>query len=107
MISFEEFKKLEIKAAKIVKAEGIPGKDKLFKLEVDVGEESPRTLVAGLKPQYSAEQLEGKTIVVVTNLAPATIAGVKSNGMLLAVDVGSDTALLTVDKEVSPGSKVC
>ena len=107
MISFEEFKKLEIKAAKIVKAEGIPGKDKLFRLEVDVGEGSTRTLVAGLKPQYSAEQLEGKTIVVLTNLAPATIAGVESNGMLLAVDFNGDTALLIPDKEVPPGSNVC
>ncbi len=95
-----------MKIAKIVRVEGIPGKDKLFKLEVDLGEGSPRTLVAGLKPQYSAEQLEGKTIVVVSNLAPATIAGVESNGMLLAVDLNGNTALLTVDKEVPPGSKV-
>ena len=107
MISFDEFQKMEIKTAKIIKAEDIPGKDKLFKLEVDVGEESNRTLVAGLKPQYSAADLKGKAIIVVTNLAPAKIAGVESNGMLLAVDIGSDTSFLTTDKEVPPGSKIC
>ncbi len=106
MVSFDEFKKIELKIAKILKAEDIPGKDKLVKLEIDVGEENSRTLVAGLKPAYSAEELVGKTIVVVANLEPATIAGIESNGMLLAADSESGAIILSVDKDAEPGTSI-
>lgn len=106
MVSFQEFQKLELKIAKILKAEDVPGKDKLVKLEVDVGEENPRTLVAGLKPHYAAEQLVGKQIIVVANLEAATIAGIESNGMLLAADSKGEPVLLTAEKEIEPGSKI-
>ena len=106
MISFQEFQKTELKAAKVLKAENIAGKDKLFKLEIDVGEQQPRTLVAGLKPHYGIEQLVGKTIVVASNLAPAKIAGIESNGMLLAADLNGQPILLCVDKDVPPGTPI-
>ena len=106
MVSFDEFKKIELKIAKILKAEDIPGKDKLVKLEIDIGEENPRTLIAGLKPVYSAKELVGKTIVVVANLEPATIAGIESNGMLLAADSESGAILLSVDRDTEPGTSI-
>jgi methionyl-tRNA synthetase len=104
LISFQEFQRVELRAAKILKAEDIPGRDKLFRLEVDAGEPSPRTLVAGLKPHYSTKELAGKSIVVVSNLAPATIAGIESNGMLLAADLNGQPVLLSLDRDVPPGT---
>ena len=106
MVSFSEFKQIELKAAKIVEAEDIPGKDKLYKLKIDLGSEQ-RTIVAGLKAFYSAGQLKGKTIVVVSNLEPATIAGIKSEAMLLAAqNIEGKYSLVSVDGEVKPGTKV-
>jgi len=99
LVSFQDFQKTELKVAKILKAEAVEGKDKLFKLEVDVGEESPRTLVAGLKPHYSAEGLVGKTIVVVANLDPANIAGIESQAMLLAAKNGEGAYKVVEPKE--------
>ncbi len=107
MVSFDEFKKVELKMAKIVSVEDIPGKDKLFKLSIEIGEEKPRTLVAGLKPFYTRTQLEGKQIVVVANLEPKPLAGVLSEGMLLAVkNKAGEFSLLTVEAETEPGARV-
>ena len=106
MVSFQEFKQIELKAAKIVLVEEVPGKDKLYKLKIDLGSEQ-RTIVAGLKTFYSAEQLNGKTIVVVANLEPATIAGIKSEAMLLAVqNIEGNYSLVTTDGEVNPGTRI-
>lgn len=106
MVSFEEFKKIDLRIAKIIKAEDVQGKDKLFKLEIDLGNEK-RVIVAGIKPFYAKEKLLGKQIVVVTNLEPRAIAGLESNGMLLAVlDKNNNFSLLTVEKEVAPGTLV-
>jgi methionyl-tRNA synthetase len=106
MISFEDFKKVEMKVGKVLSVEDHPNADKLMVMRVDVGEETPRLLVAGLKAYYSADELAGKTIVVVTNLEPAQLRGVQSNGMLLAAQEGDVVSVLTLDKPVAPGSKV-
>jgi len=79
--------------------------DKLYKLTVDLGEEK-RTLIAGLKSIYTKEELEGRNIVVITNLQPATIRGIKSEGMLLAADSGEVISILSPDKDVAPGTEV-
>jgi methionine--tRNA ligase beta chain len=105
MIDFNEFKKVEMKIATIKDVEDIPGKDRLFKLRVSLGDEE-RTLVAGIKGIYSAEELKGKQVVVVTNLKPATIAGVESNGMLLAAVEGENVVLLSPDKPIKDGAGV-
>lgn len=106
MVSFQDFKKLELKTAKITKVEDVPEKDKLYKMEIDLGGEQ-RTIVAGLKGFYSAEELAGKTIVVVSNLEPALIAGIKSEAMLLAaVEGGKKPTLIVADREVEPGLPV-
>jgi methionyl-tRNA synthetase len=106
MISFDEFKKVELKVGKVLSVDDHPNADKLMVLRVDVGEDAPRLLVAGLKAYYAAEELQGKTVVVVTNLEPAQLRGVQSNGMLLAAQEGDVVSVLTVDKAVAPGSKV-
>jgi len=103
MIKFDEFEKVKLKVAEIKTVEDIEGADKLYKMTVDSGEE--RTIVAGIKSAYTKEELVGKKIIIVANLEPAKIRGVKSNGMLLAASDG-EPVLLTVDKPVKNGSKI-
>ncbi len=106
MISFQEFQKVEMKVGKVLSCDDHPNADKLWVLRVDVGEESPRTLVAGLKGYYTGDELVGRLIVVVTNLEPVSLRGVQSNGMLLAAQEGDRVVCLTVEKELAPGSTV-
>ena len=104
-VDFKEWQKLDLRMAKVITVENVEGKSKLFKMKVDVGGEE-KTLVAGLKPFYTREELLGKSIVVVNNLKPAVIAGVESQGMLLAVKANEGYGLLTADKDAKPGTKV-
>ncbi|HUV03786.1 MAG TPA: methionine--tRNA ligase [Armatimonadota bacterium] len=104
-ISFDEFKRLDLRVGKIVAADRVPGASKLLQLTVDIGAEL-RPMVAGIAQWYSPEELVGKQVVVIANLAPATIRGVESRGMLLAADVDGTAVLLEPDKEVPPGSTV-
>jgi len=105
-ITIEEFRKMDLRVGKIIKAEKVPGAKKLLRLEVDLGEEEPRQLVAGIAEFYGPEDLVGLNIVVVANLKPKRIRGVESRGMLLAADVEGKPVLLTVLEEVPPGTKV-
>lgn len=105
IITIDEFKRVQIRVATIRAAEPIPKSDKLYKLTVDLGDET-RTLVAGIAETYSPESLVGRQIVVVVNLQPATIRGVVSEGMLLAADVEGKAVLLAPDREVPNGSIV-
>ena len=106
MISFQDWQKAELKAAKILSAEEIPGKDKLYKLQIDLGSEQ-RQIVAGLKPYYSREELEGKIIIVVANLEPARIAGIESQAMLLAARASDGSyRLAAIDDSVEPGTRI-
>jgi methionyl-tRNA synthetase len=105
IISIDYFKKLDIRIAKIIEAENIPKSKKLIKLVVDIGNEQ-RTLVAGIADTYTPSELKGKLVPVLVNLQPATLMGVQSNGMILAAEINGKAVLLTVEKEVPPGSKV-
>jgi len=105
MITFDEFKKVELKVAKVVSAEPVPGASKLLKLMIDLGTEQ-RQIVAGIATGYPPSELVGRLIVVVTNLAPARIRGVESNGMLLAAVAGDQLALVTLDRDIPPGTPV-
>lgn len=106
-VTYSEFKKLELIVGVALTVEPHPNADKLYVLTVDLGEDEPRQLVAGLRPYYpEAEQLVGKRIVVVANLAPASLRGVTSNGMLLAAQHDDRVIILTTDAEIPPGSKV-
>ena len=104
-ITFNEFQKLDLRSAKILKAEKIEGADRLLLLDIDLGEEK-RQLVAGIAQDYSSDELVGKTIIIVANLEPKEIKGYVSQGMLLAVDSPQGPVLLIPEGEVLPGSKV-
>jgi methionyl-tRNA synthetase len=105
-VEFSDFEKLDLRIGKIKAIEEHPKADKLYILKVDVGDLGERTLVAGIKEFYSKDELIGKNILVVTNLKPKKIKGIKSEGMLLAAEVDGKAILLTLDKEVKAGSKV-
>ncbi len=105
MISFDDFRKIEIRIGTIVSAEKVEGADKLLKLEVDLGTEK-RQLVAGIALEYDPGSLAGKQVPVLVNLEPKTIMGVESHGMMLiAVDDGKPV-LLHPGRDVSPGTQV-
>ncbi|NPA80614.1 MAG: methionine--tRNA ligase [Thermotogae bacterium] len=105
-IGYEDFAKVKLRVAKVLSAERIPKTDKLLKLTIDLGDER-RTLVAGLGHVYEPEDLVGKSIVVVANLQPKKLRGVLSDGMLLAAhDEEGKPVILTVEREVPPGSEV-
>lgn len=86
MINYDDFKKVEMTAGKILSAEIIPDADKLLRLSVDFGEESPRQILSGIREYFPNEQeLVGKVCMFVTNLETRTIRGLESQGMILAL----------------------
>ncbi len=107
MIGINDFKRLDLRIGQILTAEPIPKKQRLLKVQVDLGDEQ-RTLVGGLAEYYTPDQLVGLQVVVVANLEPAMIGGVRSEGMMLGVGCseGQDVALLTVNKAVTSGTRV-
>ena len=104
-ITMDDFKKIDLRVAKILEAERVAGTDKLLKLKVTLGLEE-RQLVAGIAQDYTPEELIGKQLIVVTNLEPAVIRGVESQGMLLAAMSQGRVILVTMDAETEPGSKI-
>lgn len=112
MISFDEFKKLDLRVGKITNAEKVEGSDKLVKLTVDIGD-GERQLLAGVGQYYAPEELNNRKIVVVANLEPRTMMGLESQGMLLAADTPEGPVLLMPDdarlpegRETPAGAKV-
>ncbi len=106
-IPYDEFAKLDLRVAKIIEAQDIEGKDKLYKLNISLGEEK-RTIVAGIKPYYTKEKLKNKKIIIIANLQPAKIGGIESRGMLLAASTSDKkkVILLTPDEDIEEGSKI-
>jgi tRNA-binding protein len=105
-IAYEDFAKLELRVAKVLEARPHPNADKLLLLQIDVGDEQ-KQIVAGIRQHYAPEQLVGRRIVVVNNLAPAMLRGEASHGMLLAATSGERVVLLTPDDpECQVGAKV-
>lgn len=107
MISLEEFKRADLRVGEIVDAVPLTGSDRLLKITVDIGGDR-RIVVGGLAKAFSPEQLTGLQVVVVANIAPATIRGVRSDAMLLGVacDDPSALALVTVNRPVENGAPV-
>lgn len=114
-ITFEEFAKVDLRVAKIITAENHPKADKLFKLQLDDGSGTPRQICAGIREHYTAEQLVGRSIIIVANLAPRMLRGEESRGMLLAAsnvpkdgaaDVVRTVVLLAPSTEIAPGAIV-
>jgi methionyl-tRNA synthetase len=102
MIPFSEFGKIDLRIGTITDVKDHPNAEKLYVLQVDLGNEK-RQLVAGLKGIYKDDELKNKQVIVVCNLEPKELRGVKSHGMLLASEDGT---ILAPEKKVKNGSKV-
>lgn len=111
-ITFDEFAKIDLRVARVVKAEPHPNADKLLKLQLDDGTGTPRQICAGIKAQYTPEELVGKLIVIVANLAPRQLRGEESRGMLLAASdaaKGAEVRSVVVigpSTDIAPGATV-
>ena len=106
-ISIDDFSRVEIRVGRIISCEPVPKTDKLMQLQVDLGEDEPRQIVAGIAKAYSPEELPGKKALFVVNLQPAKLRGILSNGMILAAtSPDGELALTAVDKDLPPGSKI-
>ncbi|MBN1354042.1 MAG: methionine--tRNA ligase subunit beta [Candidatus Omnitrophica bacterium] len=105
MITFEAFKAMDIRIATILVCEDHPDADKLYVLKVDTGDQK-KTLVAGVKQYYKKEELINKKVVILNNLEPATIRGVRSEGMVLAAKDGGNLTIVVPEKEIKTGSYV-
>jgi methionyl-tRNA synthetase len=107
LISIEEFAKVEMRVGLVVASERVKGADKLLHMRVDVGEAEPRSIVAGIAEAYTAEEMVGRKVVIVTNLQPRKLRGIPSNGMVLAATPeGGTPVLVTVSEDVPPGTKL-
>lgn len=104
-ISIDEFSKIEVTVGTVLSAERVPETDKLLRLMVEFGEETPRQIVSGIAAYVSdPESLVGRQLSFVTNLAPRTIKGLESNGMLFAAGEGDTFAFMVPDRKVPPGT---
>src|SRR3989344_9589374 len=106
MITYDDFKKIDLRVAKILKAERVEGSEKLVKLQINVGELGDRQLVAGIGTVYEPGVLVGKQIIIVANLEPKKLMGIESNGMLLAASDDVGPVLLCPESEVLPGTSI-
>jgi methionyl-tRNA synthetase len=106
VLAYEDFARVALRVGVVRGAERVPKSDKLLKLTVDLGEATPRTIAAGIAEAYAPEALVGRRVVVVANLAPRTIRGVLSQGMLLAAGPGGASLRLVDPGELPPGSEV-
>ena len=104
-IDYDDFSKLDLRVAKILTVEKIPGKSRIVKGEIDLGEEKRNVIIGGAE-FYEVDELIGKTVIAVINLMPKKIAGIDSNAMLLAADTNGKPFWLTVDDKVPLGTKI-
>ena len=105
-ITIDDFKKVVLKVGKVVECAAHTNANKLLVLKVDLGGGEVRQVVSGIKQWYAPEQLIGKSVILVANLAPAMLRGVESQGMVLAASSGDQVILLSPEKDAAPGSKV-
>ncbi len=104
-VSLEEFKNFQFRVAEIQKVTPHPNADRLYVLTVRVGE-AEKTIVAGIRKHYGEEELRGKKVIIVDNLAPATIRGIESQGMVLAASEGETLTLIVPERPTSSGTPV-
>jgi methionyl-tRNA synthetase len=106
-IDYAQFTTVDLRVGLISAAEKVPKKDKLLKLTVDLGEGTPRTIIAGLALTFTPESLVGKRVIVVANLQPRDFGkGLVSHGMLLATGPSEALTLATVAGDVAPGARL-
>ncbi len=105
-INYNDFKKLDLRVAKILEAEKVEKSENLLKIKVSI-ENEERQIISGIAKYYQPETLIGKEIIIIANLEYRNIMGIESQGMLLAAeDDNGSFSLLTVDREIKPGGKV-
>ena len=104
-VTYDDFSKLDLRVAKVVATEPIPGKSRIIKGVIDLGAEKRDVIIGGAQ-YYQPEDIVGKTVVVIANLEPKKLAGIESNAMLLAADVDDKPFWLTVDDDVPLGSPI-
>lgn len=105
-VEFGDFAKIDLRVGTVLSAVAIPKKQKLLHLQVDLGESKPRSIVAGIAQAYQPSELVGKQVIVVANLAPRKLAGLVSEGMILAAGNGDIHGLSGIDRHVPPGTQV-
>lgn len=106
-IVFDDFMKVELRVGLIVEAEAVPKSDKLVRCQIDLGEEKPRQILAGIRLHYAPEALVGKRVIVVANLPPRKMMGLESQGMILAAsDTEHGLSVLGLEKDIAPGTRV-
>jgi methionyl-tRNA synthetase len=106
MITIEQFQQVELRVGTVVEAAPHPNADRLLVLRIDLGEPEPRQIVAGIRAHYEPAALVGTQVVVVANLAPATLRGVESRGMLLAASAEGTLAVVRPAAPLPPGAVV-
>ena len=104
-VTYDDFAKLDLRVAKIIQIEKIPGKTKIVKGVIDVGEENREVIIGGAE-YYKPEELVNRKVIILANLAPKKISGIESNAMLLAADVNNKPFWLTLIEDVPVGTKI-
>ena len=105
-VTYDDFAKLDIRVANIIATEAIEGKSRIIKGRIDLGSDDQRDVIIGGAQYFQPEDIIGKTVIVIANLEPKTMAGVESNAMLLAADVDEKPFWLTVTEDVPLGSPI-
>jgi methionine--tRNA ligase beta chain len=105
MITIDDFRKIELRVAKIKEVFDHPDADKLYVITIELGDRT-KQIVAGIKASYTKDELLGRQVIVVDNLEPVVLRGVESQAMLLAAGDENGIAILTCARQVSPGSPV-
>lgn len=105
IIEFPDFEKLDMRVGRVLKVEDVPRTKNLYKMQVDLKDRRIQ-IVSSLKDYYTKEELDGKLIIVLTNLKPATFCGEKSEGMLLCAEYRDQCVLLTPEKPIEVGAPV-
>ena len=104
-VTYDDFAKLDLRIAKIMQVEKIPGKSRIVKGVIDLGAEKREVIIGGAE-YYPPEELVGRKVIVIVNLEPRKIAGIESNAMLLAADLNDKPYWLTVNEDVPLGTKI-
>ncbi|RKY41874.1 MAG: hypothetical protein DRP85_04660 [Candidatus Makaraimicrobium thalassicum] len=105
MVSFEDFKRLDLRIAEIIDVKEHPNADKLYVIQIKTGDQT-KQIIAGIRAQYSVRDLTGKKVVIVNNLEPVTIRGEESHGMLLAACEEGGPIILVPEREVPAGTRI-
>ena len=105
IVTYEDFAKLDMRVAKVIQVEKIPGKSKIVKGVIDLGDEKRDVIIGGAE-YYQPSELLGKTVIALVNLEPRKIGGIESGGMLLAADLNDKPFWLTTFEDVPLGTRI-